>query len=136
MMSIRTAAAAATLLLAVSAAHSQPATVDWSKAQTIEVDLSNFAFSPSTLQLQHGVPYRLHFVNNSKSGHNFDSVDFFAEATVAPGDAAKVDEGKVEVAKDETVDVSLVANTAATYKVDCTHFLHSMMGMTGQVVVH
>lgn len=50
------------------AAASAQSTTDWTKAQVVEIDLKNFAFSPSRLVLQQGQVYRLHFVNQSSGG--------------------------------------------------------------------
>ena len=33
------------------------------------------------------------------------------------------------------MDITLTPRAPGTYKVECTHFLHSLFGMTGTIVV-
>ncbi len=111
------------------AAYAQPA------EQTVDVALSDFAFTPKVLHLHHGTPYRLHLVNKSGKGHDFEAYELFESSQVASGDKGKIDDGKIEVSKGETVDVRFTPMKAGTYKVKCTHPFHEMLGMTGEVVV-
>lgn len=104
-------------------------------AQTLTVDMSNFKFTPNMLALVRGRAYVLHFTNSASGGHDFVAKDFFASATIAPEDRAKVKNGEVELSGGESADVHLVANTAGTFKSKCSHFMHSSFGMTGTVVV-
>ena len=99
------------------------------------ITLSSYAFAPAQLNLQHGTVYRLHFVNSSSKGHNFSAPEFFAAAAIAPADKDKVDDGAVEVDSGKSVDVELIPGTPGSYKVECTHFMHAMLGMTGTLVV-
>ena len=104
-------------------------------SQAITVELSSFKFTPAKLTLTHGRPYVLHFVNSASGGHDFVAKEFFASATIAPEDRAKVAKGEVELSGGESVDIHLVPNGTGTYKSHCSHFMHSSLGMTGQVVV-
>lgn len=115
-----------------SSARAQP---DWGTAHEVEVRLSNFKFTPDTIQMRHGEAYRLHLINEANGGHNFDAHQFFAAAQVSPSDRAKVGKGTIELRKGEAVDIRLVAPAAGTYKLHCSHFLHSSFGMTGEIVV-
>ena len=140
MMSLRIAAAALLLsapLVSVGFAQSDTASsaADWSKAQTVEIDLDSYSFTPKSLHLKQGSAYRLHFVNKASKGHNYDAPQFFAALTVAPSDIPKVAEGKVELAKGESVDVKAVASKPGKYSVKCSHFLHASFGMTGEAVI-
>jgi plastocyanin len=103
--------------------------------QAITVEMSSFKFTPATLMLTHGRAYVLHFVNVSSGGHDFVAKDFFANATVAPEDRAKVSKGEVSLRGGESTDIHLVPNTPGTYKSHCSHFMHSGFGMKGKVVV-
>ena len=124
---------ALTLLALTSSARAQAP--DWGTAHQIDVHLTNFHFTPDKVQMQHGQAYRLHIVNDASGGHNFDAGAFFAAAQVAAPDQAKVKKGTVELKGGETVDIRLVAPAAGTYKLHCSHFLHSSFGMTGEIVV-
>ena len=122
-------------LLALPLLLLAPAQPDWSQAQTLTVNLSNYHFDPERLQLQAGRPYRLHLVNSSSDGHSFASRDFFRAATVAPDDRARVKDGKIEVHGGETTDVRLVAPAAGDYGLHCSHFMHGTFGMKGKIEV-
>jgi len=115
--------------LAGGAAIAQPS------SQAVTVELSSFKFTPATLTLTHGRPYVMHFVNSSSGGHDFVAKDFFASATIAPEDRAKVNNGEVELAGGESADVHLVPNSPGSFKSHCSHFMHSSFGMTGKVIV-
>jgi len=103
--------------------------------QVLTVELSNFKFTPATITLTHGRPYVIHFVNSASGGHDYVAKDFFAAATIAPEDRAKIKNGEIELSGGESADIHLVANMPGTYKSHCSHFMHSSFGMTGQVVV-
>lgn len=104
-------------------------------SQAITVELSSFKFTPATMRLTHGHSYVIHFVNSASGGHDFVAKEFFASATVAPEDRAKIAKGEVELGGGESVDIHLVPNSTGTYKSHCSHFMHSSLGMTGQVIV-
>ena len=114
-------------------AGAQP--VDWSHAQTVDVELSSFKFTPAALSFARGVPYRLHLTNTSSGGHDFAAKELFAASTIDPEDEAKLKNGEVGLKSGQSADIRLVANTAGNYPFRCTHFMHSSFGMTGTVVV-
>ena len=125
--------ALASMAFMSGAAFSQTGTdVDWSKAQFIELTMTNYAFTPVALHLQHGTAYRLHLVNNGSSGHSFSAPDLFAAVTVAPMDQAKLKGGEIEVLKGGSADISFVPRNAGSFGFRCTHFLHSTFGMAGK----
>ena len=106
-----------------------------SGAAAVEIELSSFKFRPATLQLEHGRDYVLHFVNTSSGGHDFSARSFFDAATIAPEDRAKLDKGSVDLEGGEEARIHLTAPAPGHYKVRCSHFMHSTMGMTGEIVV-
>ncbi|HKT86535.1 MAG TPA: cupredoxin domain-containing protein [Novosphingobium sp.] len=109
--------------------------VDFSGAETAEVKLGNFSFTPSDVTLKAGRPYVLKIVNTASGGHDFTAPEFFAAATVAPQDAARIASGQVELGAGETAMIRLVP-AAGEFKLVCTHFGHAAMGMTGKIIVH
>jgi uncharacterized cupredoxin-like copper-binding protein len=116
------------LVLAYSSAPAQaPA--------TIQVQLANFKFTPSTIAFEHGRPYVLRLVNASSGGHDFTAPAFFAAVTVAPTDRRWIQEGEIEVPAGQVREIHLTAPAAGTYKLKCTHSFHKMFGMSGRIIV-
>ena len=99
--------------------------------RTVDVQLSSFDFSPNALRLKAGEPIVLHLVNAGSGGHNFAAPKFFAAAGAVSGPVKK---GRVEVAGHQSADVRLTP-ARGTYKLRCTHTLHSSFGMTGTIIV-
>ncbi|HWU96282.1 MAG TPA: copper-binding protein [Sphingomonas sp.] len=101
--------------------------------QRIDIALSNFRFTPSTIALVHGQSYVLHLT--SSGGHSFAAKDFFAAATMPAADRARIKDGKVELDSESAVDLHFTAPRAGAYAIKCTHLLHASFGMTGKFVV-
>lgn len=97
----------------------------------VEVRLSNFEFAPETIRLRAGEPVVLRLVNSASGGHNFSARDFFAAARDIAG---PVENGTVELPGHRSVEVRLTP-TRGSYRLRCTHTLHSAFGMTGRIVV-
>jgi plastocyanin len=130
----RTTAMTIALLAMLLSVHRTPwAQPSRDAAETITVRLSSFAFNPDQLRLRVGVPVRLHLENESSGGHNFSAPAFFAASIFPTGSPPQ--NGKVEVAGKSSEDITLTPRAPGTYKVECTHFLHSLFGMTGTIVV-
>ena len=111
-----------------------PAGFNFENAPRVEVVLSDFDFTPRTLQLPAGEPIVLALVNRSGNGHNFAAPSFLQAVQVAPADAAIIASGAIEVPGGQTVLVRMVPE-AGDYNLDCTHTGHSLLGMTGSIVV-
>jgi uncharacterized cupredoxin-like copper-binding protein len=123
------------MLLAAAALAAAPVS-STTPAERIDVILSNFEFTPEVITFRHGEPYHLHLRNASSGGHSFKAEAFFADASMAPEERARIAGGKIELGGGETFDLMLTAPAApATYEVKCTHFLHAAFGMTGKIVV-
>lgn len=103
----------------------------------VEIVLSSFKYAPNRIVLQHGETYLLHFTNEASGGHNFAAPSFFAAARVDPRDAGTVKDGEVELHSGKSVDIRVTAPSApGSYKVHCSHFMHTTFGMTGDIVVN
>lgn len=123
------------LALAHSPAHAQEAATA-SAPTVVEIVMTNFAFTPQTLTLKAGTPYRLHFVNNSSKPHNYVSRTFFAALSMSAEDKAKIaSDDQIELASGQSATLDVVPQQAGTYAVRCTHPMHSMMGMKGTAVI-
>src|SRR5258708_2847449 len=85
------------LLAGAATAAGEPAAVDLSKAQTVQVGMADFDFTPKKLQFHANLPYRLRLTNRAGHGHSFDAPEFFAAAGIAPDDWSKVVGGEIEV---------------------------------------
>jgi uncharacterized cupredoxin-like copper-binding protein len=121
--------AAAILLFAVNG-HASAQTVT-----PINISLTNYAFTPNAINLKAGTTYRMHFTNDGSKGHNFNAPEFFAGSQVAQVDESKIDEGSVELDSGQAIDITVTPSRAGTYSFDCTHFMHSMLGMHGKIIV-
>ena len=132
MTKIARAALCAAILIAGTSRAQAP---DWTRAQPVAIQLSSFKYDPAAITLHHGTAYRLHLQNTSSGGHDFVAKDLFAKSLIAPEDAAKINKGGVDVDGGEAVDIRFVPQAPGTYKVHCSHFMHSTFGMTGSIVV-
>jgi plastocyanin len=101
---------------------------------TVEVQLSSFDYTPETIRLRAGQPVTLRLVNAGRGGHNFSAPEFFAAASVPAGQNVAIRRGAIEVPSRQTVAVRLTP-ARGTYRLRCTHTLHSTLGMRGQIVV-
>ena len=125
-----------TLPIALAAlALSVPVTAAEAPAK-VTVTLANFSFTPADLHLHAGQPVTIHFVNEGSGGHDFTAPEFFTAATMDATNRTRVEGGKgrVSLGKGESSDVTLTPKVG-TYKVHCSHFGHSTLGMTGTVIV-
>ena len=104
-------------------------------ATPVTITLTDYAFTPGTLELKAGSAYQLHFVNSGSKDHNFSAPEFFAAAQIAPDDQAKAAKGQVGLGAGQTVDITVTPGSAGTFAVECTHFMHKMMGMHGNIIV-
>ena len=120
----RLASAAFLSILVASPAAAQPATQ--------VITLYSFGFAPRPIVLAAGRPVTLVFVNRSGSSHDFVARSFFATSTIVGGD---VMQGMVDLRGGETRTVRLVPR-AGVYRVHCSHFMHSMLGMTDRIIVN
>ena len=101
--------------------------------QVVNVQLSSFDFTPSTIHLHAGQPVTLHLANTSSGGHNFSAPQFFAASQITSG-AGSIHDGTIEVPEGQTVSVQLTPGRG-TFRLRCTHTLHTTFGMRGEIVV-
>jgi plastocyanin len=126
-MSLSRLATAAFLSLAVAgSAAAQPA------PPSVTIAVRSFSFAPQPIHLRAGQPVTLTFVNQSGNGHDFTAASFFASSAITAGAAPG---GKIALKGHETKSITLVPR-AGTYAAHCSHFLHSSMGMTDQIIVN
>ena len=120
-----------TLLVAGSPLAAQSQT---SNSAVVNVELSNFQFSPKEIHLKAGVPIVLRLHNAAGGGHNFNAPQFFRAAKMSPTAIQLVHDGIVEIHAHGTVDIALTPS-AGSYRLKCSHTLHSTFGMKGAIRV-
>ncbi len=105
-----------------------------STGNAITVRLSNFSFTPDHLVLHAGQPVTLHLLNESHGGHDFSAPTLF-DASAFPAGTVAPTGGVIEVPGGEAQDISFTPEKPGSYPFECTHFLHSVFGMTGTAEV-
>lgn len=117
---------AAGLVISGAATSPQP-----TPSPTVTIVMSSYAYAPAPLTLTAGRPVRLQFQNIAGKSHDFTAPEFFARAWMLSG---RVPGGKISLGAGQTTVVDLVP-AAGTYRVHCSKFLHSGLGMKAQIVV-
>src|SRR5437588_5403056 len=123
----------ATAALSIRLQADTASAIDWSKAQTVEIRMTEYRFIPDRLTLRHGQPYRLHLVNVGKEGHDFTAPDFFQSAIVEHTGACNDSRSSVFLQPQQTTDIYLVAQNAGLFASRCAD--HDWAGMTATIVV-
>jgi plastocyanin len=125
----------ASLLVLIAVPLVWPGAAMAQSATPISITMTNYAFNPSALTLRAGVTYQLHFINGGSKDHNFSAPEFFAASQVAAEDQAKIEKGLVALASGQSVDITVTPGTPGSFAVECTHFMHKIMGMHGSILV-
>ena len=119
-------------LVAIAQAD-KASSIDWSKAQTVELRMIEYQFIPDQLTLRHGQPYRLHLVNAGKEGHDFTAPEFFQSAIVQDPGAFNDSRFSVFLQPQQMIDIYLIAQNAGLFAPRCAD--HDWAGMTATIVV-
>ena len=114
--------------------------VNWSDAQSVTVQLSEYQFEPSDLVFEEGAPYRLVLRNVGKGSHTFVSEGFFqaiaAQKLVSPdGEIATPYLKTIEVPSQTVKELHFVAVRKGTYPLECSVLLHDTFGMEGRISI-
>lgn len=121
------------LAVPIAVLGAQPATPQ--APAIVNVQLSNFKFTPGTIVLDRGRNYVLRLYNASSGGHDFAARAFFAASSIAPSDRRWVTDGEVEVPPGQVREIRLTAPASGSYKLKCTHTFHKTLGMSGRIIV-
>jgi uncharacterized cupredoxin-like copper-binding protein len=116
------------------------AAADWSRAQTVEVALSEFKYVPAAFRFRSGEPYRLRFVNRGVEPHDFTAEPFFKAIAVQKlatkdGDVAAPKLRSIGLNAGETKELFFVPIVPGRYSFDCDEPLHALFGMNGEAVI-
>ena len=117
------------VIVAVGGALAVPASSQ--TMPTVTITLGSHYFVPSPIYLAGGVPVRLVFINQAFKTHDFSAPAFFHSARIRSGRPPR---GKIVLAGGRGTQVTLVPRRG-TYRVHCSRFLHSQLGMHTRIVV-
>ncbi len=112
---------------------------DWSEMKTISISLTEYAFSPSTLVLSEGVPYKLEIVNEGSSKHYFAAESFFRAIAArkiqsnTDGEIKALYFSAIEVFPGRSLDLYFIPVKKGSYDLLCTIEGHAEEGMVGQI---
>ena len=114
--------------------------VDWSEAQSVTVQLSEYQFEPSDLVFEEGAPYRLVLSNVGKGSHTFVSEGFFqaiaVQKLISPdGEIVMPYLKSIEVPSQTEKEIHFVAVSKGMYLLECSVLLHDTFGMEGQISI-
>jgi len=113
---------------------------DWDAGETLTIDLSEFAFTPSEITLTAGQPYVITVLNVGDVKHEFTAEDFFGtvafrKAEDASGEFKAPAPREVEVFAGATIDLYLIPTQPGTYDLVCEIEGHFEAGMFGTITV-
>ena len=112
---------------------------DWSEMKTISISLTEYAFSPSTLVLQEGIPYKLEIMNKGTKKHYFVSEGFFKAIATrklqsnTDGEIKAPYFSAIEVFPGRSLDLYFIPVQKGNYDSQCTIVGHAEKGMVGQI---
>lgn len=116
------------------------ADIDWTKAEIVDVELSEYEFTPSSLVFQHDRPYRLRLINRGRRTHDFASSRFFqaiATAKLVEGNKT-IDLPRLKsigIGAGQTTNLYFVPVRVGTYRFECEEPLHSLFEMVGEAQI-
>ena len=119
------ALAGATLAMPASQAPARPT------RPTVTIILASHHYRPNPIYLAGGVPTRLIFQNRAGKTHDFKAPQFFARSRIYAGSAPA---GVVTLKKGRGAVIDMVP-ARGRYRVHCSQPFHTMLGMTGTIVV-
>lgn len=116
------------------------AAADWKQMETVTVTLSDYAFTPSSVELREGIPTKLVLKNQGSVAHYFVAEEFFGtiasrKVQSSDGEVKAPRFTAVEVYPGKTIEWFLIPLRKGSYGLLCTVKGHAERGMTGTIVV-
>ena len=115
---------------------------DWSKMQTIRVELDEHSYEPDELIFEAGKAYKLELVNIGEKKHYFTAPEFYRNIATRKVQANKLGEIKAPffyalemLANGGQLDLYFVPVTKGNYPVYCTIDDHRVQGMEGGITI-
>ncbi len=110
-----------------------PASIDWSKSDLVAVTMTDYEFTPPRLVFRHGVPTRLHLVNNGNEIHDFTAADFFKMIDLRDPSVMGSSGIGISVNPHQQKDVEFIARVPGNFGLICAD--HDWAGMTADIFV-
>lgn len=114
---------------------------DWSKMQSIIIEMDEHNYHPQDLKLKVGQPYRMVLKNTGEKEHYYTAPEFFKAIATRKAQVNKVAEFKapyftaIEVFKNAQAELFFVPVKRGTYPVICTIDDHREKGMNGTLTI-
>jgi len=115
----------ATLAIPASISAAKPA------RPNVVIVLGSHYYEPNPIYLAGGVPTHLVLQNRSGKTHSFTAPDFFRSSRVLAGAAPG---GRITLAAGRSTAIDLIPSRG-TYKLHCSQPFHTVLGMTGKIIV-
>jgi uncharacterized cupredoxin-like copper-binding protein len=110
---------------------------DWNLAETVAVDVSDYAFTPNDLVFHRGRAARLVLKNATEREHSFVAPGFFKAIAVQRIDGATTGPylEKIVLPPGATKEIWFVPGGFGAWNFECSRTGHAMLGMKGVVAV-
>jgi uncharacterized cupredoxin-like copper-binding protein len=113
---------------------------DWDTAETLTIELTEYAFTPKDITLEAGQPYILEVVNRGETKHEFTAGEFFRTAATRKAETAESEVKvpyftEIEVFEGKTAEIYLIPLIPGTYDLVCEIEGHFEEGMFGTITV-
>jgi uncharacterized cupredoxin-like copper-binding protein len=107
--------------------------VDWSRAERVEMRMAEYKFVPKELRFRRDVPYQLHLLNEGTEGHDFTAPDFFSSVEIRNLEALNERKTSVFLEPGQTTDIYFVAESPGLFGLRCAD--HDWAGMIGTIII-
>ncbi len=113
---------------------------NWSKMETININLDEYKFTPSVLTFKIDIPYKLHITNVGSQKHYFTSEEFFKAIATrkiqsSDGEIKAPYFNAIEVFPGRSLDLYFIPVKRGNYVLICTIKGHSEAGMVGDIQI-
>jgi uncharacterized cupredoxin-like copper-binding protein len=124
--------ALAALVIAAPAALADPS-VDWAKAERIDLVEVDYAFQPNQLTFRRDRAYQLHVENHGRELHELTAPDFFKAVELRDPSGLNQDRTELVLQPGDQKDLYFVPLQPGRYDMRCAD--HDWAGMTGDITV-
>ncbi|MBX9635685.1 MAG: cupredoxin domain-containing protein [Magnetospirillum sp.] len=113
---------------------------DWKQMQSVEVVIAEHSYTPETITLQAGKPYKIVLKNTGTKPHYFTAPDFFKGIATRKAQTKEAEFkapyfNAIEINENGVAELFFVPATKGSFDVYCTIEDHREKGMEGKIVV-